>query len=59
MSRGPAYVPPTPGSFPYRTPGGPVAVHGDTVAPEHIGQIMDALRAQKDAVQAQGKTSPN
>ena len=33
MSRGPAYVPPTPGSFPHRTPGGPVAVHGDTVTP--------------------------
>eukprot|EP00966_Prymnesium_polylepis_P291775 6738791-Prymnesium_polylepis.1 len=55
MSRGPAYVPPTPGSFPHQTPGGPVAAHGDTVTPAHIGQVMDALQAQGHALQARGQ----
>jgi hypothetical protein len=55
MSRGPAYVTPTPSSFPHRTPGGPVPTRGDTIPPEHIGQIMDALQAQEDAGRAQGQ----
>ena len=52
MSRGPAYVPPTPGSFPHRTSGGPVVARDATATSEHIGQIMDAL---KDAGRAQGQ----
>ena len=61
MSRGPAYVPPTPGSFPHRTPGGPVAAHGDTVTPEHTAVSRRSLmpcRRKGMPCRREGRTSP-
>ena len=55
LSRRPAYVPPTPGSFPHRTPGGPMAIHAGTVTPEHVRLVVRDAEQALQAAQTAAK----